>query len=138
MEWAANSSELIIQHLNRKQNESWIMLCNVASGKTASIYNEKDSAWIDIQGLWDFDYWNGGWDWLNNGRIFYGPVKRRMASFIRVRRMKKESKITVGNYDVMNISRIDEKNNYVYFIASPENATRAYLARASMGRVRPN
>ena len=32
----------------------------------------------------------------------------------------------------MNISRIDEKNNYVYFIASPENATQAYLYRARL------
>ncbi|HXL57067.1 MAG TPA: DPP IV N-terminal domain-containing protein, partial [Chitinophagaceae bacterium] len=67
MEWAHNNNELIIQHLNRKQNQSDIMLCNVATGKSTTIYEEKDSAWIDILPLWDEDYDYGGWDWLNNG-----------------------------------------------------------------------
>ncbi|MFI5157059.1 MAG: DPP IV N-terminal domain-containing protein, partial [Chitinophagales bacterium] len=134
MEWAANSSELIIQHLNRKQNESWIMLCNAASGKSNTIYTEKDSAWIDIQGLWDFDYWNGGWDWLKNGKEFlWASEKDGWRHLYRVSRDgKTEIKVTVGNYDVMNLSRIDEKNNYVYFIASPDNATQAYLYRARL------
>lgn len=42
MEWAANSSELIIQHLNRKQNESNLMICDVMTGKSKTIYAEKD------------------------------------------------------------------------------------------------
>ncbi|MGH2646994.1 MAG: DPP IV N-terminal domain-containing protein, partial [Ginsengibacter sp.] len=52
MEWAANSDELIIQHLNRKQNTSDIMLCDVLTGNSKNIYEEKDSAWIDILSLW--------------------------------------------------------------------------------------
>ena len=32
-----------------------------------------------------------------------------------------------GNYDVIEISLIDEKNNQLYFMASPENATQSYL-----------
>ena len=38
MEWAANSEELIIQHLNRKQNESTLMRCTIATGKTENLY----------------------------------------------------------------------------------------------------
>ncbi len=48
MEWAANSNELIIQHLNRRQNQSDLMLCNAQTGASQVIYTEKDSAWIDI------------------------------------------------------------------------------------------
>ncbi|WP_409097343.1 DPP IV N-terminal domain-containing protein, partial [Streptomyces scabiei] len=70
MEWAANSSKLIIQHLNRKQNVSDIMLCDVASGDSKTIYHETDEAWIDILPLWDEDYNYGGWDWLNHGNEF--------------------------------------------------------------------
>jgi dipeptidyl-peptidase-4 len=36
MEWAANSKELIIQHLNRKQNESRLMLCNANTGSSST------------------------------------------------------------------------------------------------------
>ena len=134
MEWAANSNELIVQHLNRKQNESWIMLCNAATGKSNTIYSEKDSAWIDFIGLWDFDYWYGGWDWLNNGREFlWASEKDGWRHLYRVSRDgKKEILITPGHYDVMNISCIDEKGNYIYFIASPDNATQAYLYRTTL------
>ena len=134
MEWAANSNELIIQHLNRKQNESWIMLCNAATGKSNTIYSEKDSAWIDFIGLWDFDYWYGGWDWLNNGKEFlWASEKDGWRHLYRVSRDgKKETLITPGKYDVMNICRIDEKGNNIYFIASPENATQAYLYRTTL------
>ena len=76
MEWAANNNELIIQHLNRKQNTSDLMLCDVATGNSKTIYEEKDSAWIDILPLWDEDYSYGGWDWLNNGKEFLWATEK--------------------------------------------------------------
>ena len=134
MEWAANSSELIIQHLNRKQNESHLMLCTVATGKSNTIYAEKDSAWIDIQPLWDEDYATGGWDWLNNGNEFlWASEKDGWRHLYRVSRDgKKEKLVTIGNYDVMDIVRVDEKGGYVYFMASPSNATQKYLYRSTL------
>jgi dipeptidyl-peptidase 4 len=134
MEWAANSDELIIQHLNRKQNESEVMLCNIASGKSTSIYKERDSAWIDIISIWDDSYYKGGWDWLNNGKEFIWPSEKDgWRHLYRVSRDgKKETRITTGNYDVMDIAAIDENTGFVYFFASPENATQKYLYRTSL------
>jgi dipeptidyl-peptidase 4 len=134
MEWAANSNELIVQHLNRKQNESNIMLCDVKTGNAKNIYNEKDEAWIDILPLWDNDYGNGGWDWLNNGQEFlWASEKDGWRHLYRISRDgKKETLITNGKYDVMDISTIDEKGGYVYFHASPENATQKYLCRTKL------
>lgn len=134
MEWAGNSNELILQHLNRKQNESNILLCNVATGNSTVVYNEKDSAWIDILPLWDNDYTNGGWDWLNGGKEFlWATEKDGWRHLYRISRDgKKETLITVGNYDVMDIVRIDEKNNQLYFMASPVNATQKYLYRIKL------
>lgn len=134
MEWAGNSSELIIQHLNRKQNESNIMLCNVQTGAAQTIYTEKDSAWIDIQPLWDNDYIWGGWDWLNGGKEFIWPSEKDgWRHLYRISRDgKKETLITVGNYDVMDIACIDYKAGYVYFMASPANATQKYLYRTKL------
>ncbi len=133
MEWAANSNEIIIQHLNRKQNASDIMLCDAATGKSKTIYAEKDSAWIDILPLWDQDYSYGGWDWLNNGKEFlWATEKDGWRHLYRIDRNGKEKLITNGNYDVMKINAIDEKNNYVYFEASPQNATQQYLYRTRL------
>ena len=134
MEWAANSTELVLQHLNRKQNESEIILCDVASGKPTTIFSEKDSAWIDILPLWDSDYMGGGWDWIGGGKEFlWASEKDGWRHLYRLSRDgKKETLVTVGNYDVMNIKCIDEKGNYIYFIASPQNATQAYLYRTRL------
>jgi dipeptidyl-peptidase-4 len=134
MEWAANNTELIIQHLNRKQNESKIMLCSTATGASTTMYTETDSAWIDILPLWDQDYANGGWDWLNNGKEFlWAGEKDGWRHLYRISRDgKKETLVTVGNYDVMDIVRLDEKDGYVYFMASPTNATQAYLYRTRL------
>ena len=45
---------------------------------------------------------------------------------------KKETLITNGNYDVMDIVRLDEKGGFVYFMASPTNATQKYLYRTKL------
>ena len=134
MEWAANNNELIIQHLNRKQNESDLMLCDVKTGNSKTIYIEKDSAWIDILSLWDQDYANGGWDWLNNGQEFlWASEKDGWRHLYRISRDgKKETLVTNGKYDVMDISAIDENASFVYFHASPYNATQKYLCRTKL------
>ena len=134
MEWAGNNSELIVQHLNRRQNESNLILCNTASGAVQTIYTEKDSAWIDIVANWDQDYTNGGWDWLNGGKEFLWPAEKDgWRHLYRVSRDgKKEILITKGKYDVMDIAAIDETGGYLYFHASPENATQKYLYRTKL------
>ena len=134
MEWAANNTELIIQHLNRKQNESDLMLCDAKTGVTRTIYNEKDAAWIDILPLWDGDYSSGGWDWLNEGREFlWASEKDGWRHLYRIGRDGKNEKlITNGKYDVMDISTIDQQGGYVYFHASPDNATQKYLCRTKL------
>jgi dipeptidyl-peptidase-4 len=134
MEWADNSSELIIQQLNRKQNESNLMICDVKTGSVKTIYHESDPAWIDILPLWDNDYSFGGWDWLNSGQDFlWASEKDGWRHLYRVSRDGKHEKlITNGNYDVIDISTIDEEGGYIYFLASPENATQKYLYRTKL------
>jgi dipeptidyl-peptidase-4 len=134
MEWAANSRELIVQRLNRNQNESDVILCNVKTGESISVYREKDNAWIDVISRSDEEYEKGGWDWLKNGTEFlWVSEKDGWRHIYRISRDgKKEILVTAGNYDVMSISLIDEKDNLLYFMASPNNATQAYLYRCPL------
>lgn len=134
MEWAGNSNELIVQRLNRKQNQSDLLLCDVQTGASDIIYTEKDSAWIDILALWDNDYIWGGWDWIGNGKEFiWASEKDGWRHLYRISRDgRKETRITNGSYDVMDITCIDEKGGYVYFMASPNNAAQKYLYRTKL------
>ncbi|HEY4288749.1 MAG TPA: DPP IV N-terminal domain-containing protein [Puia sp.] len=133
MEWAANSSELVLQQLNRKQNESWLLLSDIATGKTVPVYDEKDSAYIECKGAWQ-DGVIAGWDWINNGKEFlWVTEKDGWRHIYRVSRDgKKETLVTRGDYDIIRVSLIDEKNNALYFIASPENATQKYLFKTRL------
>lgn len=134
MEWAANPTELIVQRFNRHQNQSDLLLCNATSGASRVIYSEKDTAWIDLLASWDQDYIWGGWDWLNGGKEFiWATEKDGWRHLYRISRDgKKETLITSGQYDVIDIDCIDEKGGYVYFKASPNNATQKYLYRTRL------
>jgi dipeptidyl-peptidase 4 len=134
MEWAYGSQELIIQRINRSQNISDIMLCNARTGDSKTIYNEHDTAWIDILSAWDEKYKMGGWDWLKNGSEFlWASEKDGWRHLYKISRDgKKQTLLTTGNYDVIEISLVDEKNNQIYFMASPDNATQSYLYRCSL------
>jgi dipeptidyl-peptidase-4 len=133
MEWTPDSRELVVQRLNRSQNESDIMLCNAKTGEPHIIYNEKSSAWIDVISEWNAKYQMGGWDWLNNGSEFlWASEKNGWRQLYRIARDGKETLITKGNYDVIEISLVDEKNNTLYFMASPDNATQSYLYRCAL------
>lgn len=133
MEWADNSNELVVQQLNRKQNESKLFYCNAATGVATNFYTEDDKAWIDIKSRWNNDD-PTGWEWLNNGKDFLWVSEKDgwRHIFLVSRDGKKETLLTKGDYDIKNIKCIDDKNNFVYFMASPNNATQLYLYRVKM------
>jgi dipeptidyl-peptidase-4 len=125
MEWIPNTNEIILQQLNREQNESKIFIANAATGGILEIYKENDKAWIDA---------TDGWVWLNGNKEFvWQSDKDGYTHLYRISRDgKKTTLITKGNYDVISVNLIDEKNNIVYFTASPNNATQRYLYKTKL------
>lgn len=129
MEWTENSNEIILEQLNRAQNDSRIFVANVSNGTAHLIHEEQDKAWIDGKARW-----NGGdpvgWEWINKGKEFiWVSEKDGWRHLYKIDRDGKELLITKGNYDVMSLPLIDDADGYIYFIASPDNATQKYLYR---------
>jgi len=139
MEWTPKSNEIIVQQLNRKQQETSIFICNPLTGSAKLTYIDYDSAWIDIQSSWDSDYNDGGWDWINEGAKFlWASEKDGWRHIYKVDNSGKEQLITMGDFDVMDIVKVDEIHDYLYFMASPGNATRKYLYRSKLdGSLKP-
>jgi dipeptidyl-peptidase 4 len=135
MEWAAGSDELVIQQLNRRQDTNVVMLADASSGKARPILTEKDEAWVDI--AWGDIDWDrtgiarGDVEWIDQGKRFLWASERDGWRHIySVSRDGKDVKnITPGNYDVITVERVDAQNGWLYFLASPENATQRYLYR---------
>lgn len=125
MDWAGNSAEVIIQHLNRLQNTNRVLLGNAADGTVRTVFTDRDSAWVEVV---------NDLHWLDGGKWFTWISERD--GWKHVYKISRDGKtvqlLTPGEYDVISIEGIDIKNGWIYFIASPENPTQRYLYRARL------
>lgn len=133
MEWFPTANTVIVQQLNRKQNESKLFVCNPTTGSANLIATETDKAWIDGKDRWSPDG-PAGWEWINGGKAFiWVSEKDGWRHIYRVNTDgKQEVLLTPGSYDIASINRIDEATNQIYFIASPDNTNQRYLYRTRL------
>ncbi len=136
MEWNSDT-EIFVQQLNRKQNETKIFSCHPKTGDTKQIYAESDKAWVDVfpfaVNTYALDF-HHPFIWLNNKKEFlWLSEKDGWAHLYRISKDgTKEALITKGDYDVIDYLALDEKSNTVYFLASPTNATQKYLYKTKL------
>jgi len=128
MEWSG-LNELIVQQLDRKQQESKLKYCNANDGSSRTFFAENTDSWIDLNA--DDPT---GWNWVTKGQDFiWISEKDGWRHIYRISRDgRTETLLTKGNYDIGEIKCIDETNNFIYFTASPENATQLYLYRVNI------
>eukprot|EP01037_Dinobryon_pediforme_P016377 gene16377-16555_t len=132
MEWTNNANQIILEQLNRAQNESKIYVVNVSNGNASLIHTETDKAWIDGKARWN----SGdpvGWDWINKGNDFiWVSEKDGWRHLYKIDKDGKETLLTKGDYDVISLNLVDEAGGYIYFEASPDNATQKYLYKIKL------
>ena len=125
MEWV-NDDELIVQQLDRKQQESKLIYCNANDGNARTFWAENDNAWVDLNTDNPI-----GWNWINNKQDFLWISEKD--GWRHIYKISKDGKnttlLTKGNYDIDQLLGIDQVNNYIYFTASPANPTQLYLYR---------
>ncbi|HEU5289646.1 MAG TPA: DPP IV N-terminal domain-containing protein, partial [Cyclobacteriaceae bacterium] len=139
LEFIPGTNDFLIQQLNRKQNESKIIRCQALTGNATTINTESDKAWVDVytptsvENAYDVDF-KHNFDWLSGGKeILWPSEKDGWRHLYRIGSDgKKDVLVTTGNFDVMAVKNIDEKNGFVYFLASPTNATQKYLYRTKL------
>ena len=125
MDWAGNSRELILQHLNRLQNANEVMIGDASSGEVQTVFTDRDEAWVEVC---------NDLNWLSGGKSFtWVSEKDGWRHVYLVSRTGGEAKlITPGEFDVVSVERIDEKGGWLFFIASPENPAQRYLFRTRL------
>ncbi|MDB5201518.1 MAG: peptidase dipeptidylpeptidase protein [Ferruginibacter sp.] len=125
MEWSG-PNELVIQQLDRKQQESKLIYCKASDGSSTTFWAENDEAWVDLN-----TENPAGWNWVNKGQDFLWVTEKD--GWRHIYKISRDGKtatlLTKGNYDIGKINAVDEANNYIYFTASPYNATQLYLYR---------
>jgi len=125
MDWAANSSQVIIQRMNRSQNTNVIMLGEAESGDLNTITTELDPAWVDI---------NDTLLWVENGRYFTWLSERDgwRRLYLISRDGQTARPVIKGEFDIIQVIKIDPARGVVYFTASPDNPTQSYLYKADL------
>jgi dipeptidyl-peptidase-4 len=125
MEWAANSDEIIVQYLNRLQNTNRVMLGTAATGAVRTVFTDTDDAWVDVV---------DDLRWLDEGRQFTWVSERDgwRRAYLVSRDGGNVIPITPAETDVMSVELINEADGWLYYIASPDNATQRYLYRVRL------
>ncbi len=131
MEWS-DANELIVQQLDRKQQESKLIYCSAIDGNSRTFWAENDDAWVDMNT--DNPV---GWKWVNNNQDFlWISEKDGWRHIYKISRDGKNTTLlTKGDYDIGEIKAVDEINNFIYFTASPTNATQLYLYRVHINNI---
>ena len=125
MEFIPQTNQLFIQQMNREQNTNKVWTATIGKEDLKVILEETDKAWVET---------NDNVKWLKGNKFFTWMSERDgWRHLYRVSADGKQmSLITKGDFDVIAEVGMDEKNGYVYFIASPDNATQRYLYRAKL------
>ena len=125
LEWAGNSREVILQHLNRLQNTLTVFLGDAATGEARSVFTDTDEAWVEI--MEDFV-------WLDGGRSLLWLSERD--GWQHVYRVSRDGRdvqlLTPGDYDVLSVDAVDERGGWLFVTASPADATKRFLFRVRM------
>ena len=125
MEWAGDSDSLVLQHLNRLQNTNDVLLADARTGAVHSVYQDRDSAWVDV--VDDLKWLHGAKDFL-----WVSEQDGWRHVYLIARDGKQVRVLTPGPFDVLDLLGSDAEERWIYYIASPENATQRYLYRTQL------
>lgn len=127
VQWV-DSGTLLVQQLNRLQNTQDYLLAEASSGTVSRMWRDQDDAFIVM-----LDGSLPEARPLADGRGFLVQSERDGWNHVwRVTRQGQATLVTRGEMDVMAVAGVDEPGGWLYFIASPDNATQRYLYRAPL------
>ena len=123
MEFVPGTNTLMIQQMNRPQNNNKVWTCELKDGKASTLSvlcTDTDEAWVET---------NDNIHWLPGNKFFIFTSERD--GWRHLWRVSADGKkwtcITKGDFDVINEVEYDEARGYIYFTATPDNATERYL-----------
>jgi dipeptidyl-peptidase-4 len=128
VEWAGNSEQVLVEKFSRFRNKREFLLVT-ASGQIETIFSEANDAWVEAsQGK------NSGLVWIQGGEAFVVISEKDgwRHAYRYTRDGKEVSKLTPGDYDIIDRAVIDEDGGWYYYYASPKDATQKYLYRVPL------
>ena len=104
--------------------DSTVQLWNAETGKVQRIFQDRDSAWTDVVDRLQ---------WTGNGRLLVWTSERDGWNHAyTIARDGAAHLVTAEPADVVSVSSVDLAGEWLYYIASPANATERYLYRSRL------
>lgn len=123
VEWV-DANEVILQHMNRLQNTNTVFLGNAATGELKQMFQDKDETWVEV---------NRNLRWIEEGkRLLFSSERDGWRHLYAISKTGDARLVTNAPFDMVSLTAVDEPNGWVYYIASPENATQRYLYRSRL------
>ena len=111
IKWTNNPKVLSIQRLNRLQNKWELLLADINSGSTKTLYNEENKYYVDITDNLIFLNKEKGFIFTSEmdgyNHIYYYDMQGQLVK-----------KLNKGKYDVTELIGLDEKKSILYFQAA--------------------
>ncbi len=124
MEWV-DSATVAIEQLNRQQNRNDFLMGDAASGETRRVFRDESKTWVDLV---------SDVKWIDGGKAFLWLSERD--GWRHAYRVTREggdmALLTRFDADVISVAGIDEAAGWLYFMASPKDATQQYLYRSKL------
>ncbi|MFP5080517.1 DPP IV N-terminal domain-containing protein [Pedobacter sp. JCM 36344] len=117
--WSFDGSNLMVQWMNRGQDNLKFYSVNPTTGTKKEIYDEKQPSWVDL----DFD---GRIEYLEDKKHYILKSDRTGWAHFYLYSLagKLINPITSGKWQVSKLVNVDEKNKVIYFTARKEASTR--------------
>ena len=124
MEWLDNDA-VTIQQLNRLQNTNDFLRADVGTGAVTRLFRDESKTWVDVV---------DEVRWIDKGKAFLWISERD--GWRHVYRVPRDggnaTLVTKFDADVSDVVGTDEDAGWLYFRASPSNATERYLYRSRL------
>ncbi|NOQ92940.1 MAG: prolyl oligopeptidase family serine peptidase [Flavobacteriaceae bacterium] len=129
-----NNDLLLLQQMNRKQNQLIVWSYQPSTKKLSKIYTENEETWIELiyPDISSNNWGNNDLQIVDGGNSFLRMTENdawRHVYKVDIASGKKIL-ITPGEYDIASVKQITKKE--LYFIASPNNSTQRYLYRTNL------
>lgn len=123
-QWNAGSTEIYFQWLNRDQNHLKILRYNLFSDAIETAYQEIQDTWVDFLAQADSGIvQSNDFCLLTNGDFIIRSSRSGWHHLYYIHRDGRERQLTSGDWPILAITQIDEKEKTIYFTAAMENTT---------------
>ena len=133
MQWLSEDL-LLIQQMNRKQNQLNIFTYKPSTAELKKVYTETEDTWVDLRypDISSNQWGNNDQLIVDNGKAFLRMTENDGWRHIYKVDLASGEKtiLTPGDYDIATYYQTDDKN--LYIVASPNNATQRYLYRVPL------